>query len=202
MRQVAGVNDKLGCGGQRVDFVHRRLQCRSDVRMGGLVEACMAVADLDEAEISFPAMCVFAKGSGARNAAGDCPDDACSGPGHAVQESAAVDTVVAIVVREQLFQVVSSGFSPFTDPYRGVGEVIPGGVRVCCVISKCYWDFSGGLVGGEAIQPRTRMNADKNKASLVFHRRSPAALELNGLSKQGRPPLLSTRRRRSLPPTA
>ena len=38
--------------GRAINFVHRRLQCRRDIRIRGFVESHVAVADLDEAQFA------------------------------------------------------------------------------------------------------------------------------------------------------
>ena len=50
MGDVAGVEEEVGRGGQGVDLVDGELQGAGYVLVGGLVEADVAVADLDEAE--------------------------------------------------------------------------------------------------------------------------------------------------------
>ena len=89
---------KSGCAGQGVDLVDGELQGAGDVLVGGLVEADVAVADLDEAEGWMPRVaCGGAAGGkelGCGDAAGHGPEQAGSGPGHAAEEAAAVDPVV------------------------------------------------------------------------------------------------------------
>jgi hypothetical protein len=50
VREVAGVEDEGGRLGRRLDFGDRRPERRRDVRVGRLVEADVAVADLREAQ--------------------------------------------------------------------------------------------------------------------------------------------------------
>src|ERR1700733_15637102 len=51
LTQIAGMNNEIRCVRHGVDFVDRRLQSSGDVRIGWLVKADVAVADLDKAEV-------------------------------------------------------------------------------------------------------------------------------------------------------
>src|ERR1700675_5065073 len=52
LTQITGVNDEIRFVGHRVDLVDCRLQSSGDVRVGRLVKADVAVADLHKAEVS------------------------------------------------------------------------------------------------------------------------------------------------------
>ena len=102
MTDIAGMNDELRRMRKRVDFVYGGLQRGGDIRIRGLVESDMAIADLDEVK--------FALGSGGRSlaespraedAAADGPENSGAGPSHALQESASIDAVVVVVVDDE-----------------------------------------------------------------------------------------------------
>src|SRR5260370_15534292 len=55
LTQITGVNDEIRRVRHRVDFVDCRLQSSGNVRVGRLVKADVAVADLNKAEVpTFP----------------------------------------------------------------------------------------------------------------------------------------------------
>ena len=89
-----------GSCGQRVDLFDGGVQCARHVRVSGLVEAHVGVADLHEMEFALGGFGILAEGAGAQNAAADGPEDAGSGPSHAFEESAAVDAVVVVIVND------------------------------------------------------------------------------------------------------
>ena len=93
MGDVAGVEQEGRLGGSAAMRASAACQGRGRIGIGGLVEADMGVADLDEAEPPPSAACRIAEQHGARHAAGDGPQHAGAGPGHAFQEAAAVDAV-------------------------------------------------------------------------------------------------------------
>src|SRR6185503_13073445 len=125
MRDVAGVDHEGGPGRQRLDATDRLLERAFGVGVGGLVEAHVAVADLQEGE---------ARGLGgerlidhaerSRHAAGHRPEHAGARPGHAFQHLAAAWSVVVVVV--------GHGVSPWLSAGRGLdrpaGPFIPGEV--------------------------------------------------------------------------
>ena len=88
MRDVAGVEHHCRLFRQFGDAVERRLQGGVRIGVGLLVEADMAVADLDEGEPVHWRPEGLAKAEAARHAAGHGPDDAGAGPGHAFEEPA------------------------------------------------------------------------------------------------------------------
>ena len=97
---IARVNDELRRMGKRVDFVHGRLQSGGNIRIRGLVESDMTVADLDEIQFAFgAARRVLTEGLGGEYSAADRPDDTCAGPGHALEKTASIDAVVVVVVK-------------------------------------------------------------------------------------------------------
>ncbi len=98
MGDVAGVQQEVGLAGQRVDLVDGQLEGAGDVLIGGLVEADVAVADLDEAELrcAFRHRLLAARRSEelrGGHASGNGPYQAGSGPGHAAEKVATVDAV-------------------------------------------------------------------------------------------------------------
>ena len=93
---VAGVQHEGRLWPQGLDSLDGQAERAGDVGVGGLVEADMAVADLDEAE---PARGRLGRLGGAdqpraRHAAGDRPEHARPDPGHAAQQAAPVDDFV------------------------------------------------------------------------------------------------------------
>src|SRR5271170_3406920 len=98
MADVAGVQNESRRGGQGIDLVDRCLQGTYDVGVCRFVEAHVAVADLDEGKVALGCM-FFELGKatqavGAEDSAFDHAKSACSRPSHALQEAAAVNSVV------------------------------------------------------------------------------------------------------------
>src|SRR5580692_1466768 len=96
------MDDEIRLVGHRVDLVDRRLQSSGDIRVGRLVEADVAVADLHECEVR-----AFARTSISglrecprdRNATAHRPDQACTCPCHALQKSTTIDAVIVEVLQ-------------------------------------------------------------------------------------------------------
>jgi len=82
--QVACMNNEVGLLRQCVDFVYGRLQRAHDVRVSRLVETHVSVADLDEVEFSLSGLRLLAESPRTQDAAANRPDNACSGPSHAL----------------------------------------------------------------------------------------------------------------------
>jgi hypothetical protein len=80
---------------QSVDAIDGGLQCRSDVLVRIFAESNVAVADLDELQIAFRRLFAGDRLT-ARDAASQADQQTGTGPGHAVQEPAAVDAVVVV----------------------------------------------------------------------------------------------------------
>ena len=93
---VAGMDDEGGLAGHRRDLVDRRVERCARVRIGGLLEADVAVGNLDEGKA---ALRRFRRADQARrrHAAGDRPDHAGPGPQHAFQGLPAVVLAFMIV---------------------------------------------------------------------------------------------------------
>src|ERR1700730_12104022 len=96
MADVARVQQEFRRLCQPIDFVHGRLQGPNHVRIGWLVEAQVAVADLYEAEVYAVYMSIHALGEGTRhwNATAHRPHQSRTRPRHALQETAPVDAIV------------------------------------------------------------------------------------------------------------
>ena len=115
MGNVAGVQEQVGLPGIALILSMASLQCAGDILVCGLVEADVAVADLDEAEIRrvfrWPRRCRATSGEESRGGHAAChgPYQAGSGPGHAAEEFAAVDAVIPGVC----FVAVGAGFKLF-----------------------------------------------------------------------------------------
>ena len=100
MGDVAGVDHEGRLLRQRADLGDRLLKRRQRVRVGRLVEADMAVADLQEGEGGgFRRLRLAEQAERFRHAAGDCPQNAGARPDHAFEGVAAADAFgLAIVV--------------------------------------------------------------------------------------------------------
>src|SRR4051794_4430908 len=99
MRDVAGVDHERWLFRHRVDLVDGFLQRADRIRIGRLVEADMAVADLQERHAGgLGGQRRVDNAERARHAAGDGPEHAGAGPGHAFQDLASADTVPVVVV--------------------------------------------------------------------------------------------------------
>src|SRR5262249_8266208 len=77
-------------------LLDRLLERAERVRVGGLVEAHMAVADLQEGEAGGLRHGLADKAERGRHAARHRPQDAGSGPGHAFQHLATADAVAVV----------------------------------------------------------------------------------------------------------
>src|SRR5437899_1258137 len=99
MRQVAGVDQKLGPLGQGVDPVHGRLQGADDVLVRLLGETDVAIADLHEREVTFLGLVrILAENAGGQDSPSYGPGDARAHPGHALQKAAPVNAVTVMIV--------------------------------------------------------------------------------------------------------
>src|SRR6516164_2837005 len=107
MGDVAGVDDeRRGCR-HRVDLGDRLLERAERVRVGGFVEADMAVADLQKCEPARLRLCgrrLPEEAKRPRHTAAHRPEHAGPRPGHALQYSAAVD-----VCRTRQFLLLTIG---------------------------------------------------------------------------------------------
>src|SRR5207247_1071357 len=100
MGDIAGVNDEGWLDRKRIDLVQRFLERADSVRVRRLVESDMAVADLQEGQPTrCDGPCLADNAHRARDAAGDGPQDAGTGPGHAFENFAPADAVPVIVIR-------------------------------------------------------------------------------------------------------
>src|SRR3954468_1906518 len=95
MRDVAGVDHEGWLRRHCLDLADGLFERAIDVRVRGLVESHVAVADLQEGERT----CALRhrlvdKPERARYAASDCPEDAGPRPGHAFENFAAVNAIV------------------------------------------------------------------------------------------------------------
>jgi len=92
MGDVAGMDHESGLDGHCLHLGDRLLQRAERVRIGGLVEADMAVADLEEGETFRVGGERFAdEPERLRHPAGKRPQDAGAGPDHALESASAVD---------------------------------------------------------------------------------------------------------------
>ena len=86
MRDVAGVDDECGLHGQRVDPLDGQLERVRDVIVSGLIEADVAVADLDEVE--GPGRNVGERGRAQRSHTREGKGDTGAGPADVVEKVA------------------------------------------------------------------------------------------------------------------
>jgi hypothetical protein len=100
MRDVAGVNEEGRLHRRCLDLVDRFLKRADGVGIGRLVEADMAVADLQERQ---PARllcgpCLADEANRSRNAARNRPQHAGAGPGHALEDLTPADALRFVVI--------------------------------------------------------------------------------------------------------
>src|SRR6266536_1260802 len=96
---VAGVDQELGLGLQGFDSIQRHLKSCRNVRIRGLVEAHMAVAQLHKAQLAVHFLRIPER-NGTENSALHDIQSPGSGPSHAFQEAPAINTVVVVVVND------------------------------------------------------------------------------------------------------
>src|SRR5437879_7643248 len=99
MADVSGVQQELGLHRESIDFVHCGLQGGDHVGISRLVESHVAVADLYEAEFSnFAGLhrraAMRPKGVRFQHASLHYTEGAGASPGHALQKTSAVDSIV------------------------------------------------------------------------------------------------------------
>src|SRR5205823_12593580 len=103
MADVSGVQQEFWRRGQSIDFVDGRFQGGGDIRVGGLVEAHVAVADLYEAKLAFG--CGLRRIAGAIERVGlqhtalHYAERSRARPCHAFEKSAAVNSIVMVIVK-------------------------------------------------------------------------------------------------------
>src|SRR5215467_4562583 len=101
MAEIAGMQHECWRSLERVDLVDGDMQRTDHVLVRGFIEADVAVADLDEAELALQLVggvfAHIAQCEGLQHSA--LQHKECSGPSpsHALEESATIDTVVAMV---------------------------------------------------------------------------------------------------------
>src|ERR1700728_4836853 len=100
MCQVSGVQQEFGLNVQRPDLIDRGLQGACYVGVRRLVESEMAVADLNEAQAAIVFACgvLLSEGAGAGYTGFHGPDKSGACPYHALQEAAAIDSVVVVIM--------------------------------------------------------------------------------------------------------
>src|SRR4030095_8590935 len=100
MADIAGVEQKLRQSWCVIDPVNRHPQGGHYVGVGRLVEPHVAVADLDEAQLPSGGLSKIgsAEAVGSENPTLHDQEGSSAGPGHAFQESTAVNSVVVVIV--------------------------------------------------------------------------------------------------------
>src|SRR5208283_956869 len=102
MADVASVQYESWWDWQGIDLVHRGLQCTHNVRIRCLVEPHVAITDLDEAKFSlgcmFPELGKATQAVRTEHPAFDHAKGARPRPRHALQEAAAINSVMVVVV--------------------------------------------------------------------------------------------------------
>src|SRR5581483_8818790 len=136
---VAGVDHERRLGRQRVHPGDGLFQRAERVRIGGLVEADMAVADLQERQpLGFLGLRFAHDAERMRNAAGNSPQHAGSDPGHAFQHFAPVDAVVAVEFAHCSVSFMPNRMRPMRLPGTRSGRAD--------VYSRAEMIFMGGTV--------------------------------------------------------
>src|SRR6476660_4406123 len=111
MSQVPGVQHEGRCLGERIDLCDRVAQGRGDVFVGVLVEADMAITDLDETQVStgcsVRSVRTSVEGLRTENATRDGPEDPRTGPRHAFKKPPAVDSVLVVIMCNDVRHFVS-----------------------------------------------------------------------------------------------
>ncbi len=103
------MNDEIRFVGHRVDLVDCRLQRSGNIRVGRLVKADVAIADLHKAEVpTFAGTSIsgFGESPRHRNTATHGPDQACTRPCHALQEPATINAVVGEVLQRLIDKIL------------------------------------------------------------------------------------------------
>jgi hypothetical protein len=98
MTKIPGVNNKIRRTLQSIDLVHGCAESAYNVWIRGLVEADVAVADLNEVEFSLGVCRVLAESLRTQNTPTDSPEDASAGPSHAFEKSSTVDAIAILIV--------------------------------------------------------------------------------------------------------
>ncbi len=97
MCEVAGVDQQFRPSRKRIDLVDGCLQRTDDVLVRFLGEADVAIADLNEREAPGPgSVGACTEDPGRKDATTDRPYQARASPGHALQESAAIDSITVV----------------------------------------------------------------------------------------------------------
>ena len=100
---VAGMDHESGFLRQRDDLAHGLLKRAERVGIGRLVEADMAVADLQECQaLGFLRLRLAHDAQRVRDAAGNGPKHASADPGHAFENFASVDAFVAVEIAHSI----------------------------------------------------------------------------------------------------
>ena len=121
MADVSRVQQKLRRRRQRIDLIDRRFLSSGHVQIRRFVESHVAVADLHEAQlarcrgirsqIGKPAQAVRLQYAALHHA-----QRARSCPRHALQKSAAIDSVLVVIVQDLVFHFLRHFVSPKTLP--------------------------------------------------------------------------------------
>jgi hypothetical protein len=117
MADVAGVEQELGPHRGRVDLLNGYPQGGHHVGIGGFVEPHVAVTDLNEAQLarlgsSGGQTGRIAEAVGPQNSAFNNVQSSGSSPGHAFEKSTAVNAIVVVIVKNNVFLFSSHFTSP------------------------------------------------------------------------------------------
>ncbi|HUI56384.1 MAG TPA: hypothetical protein VLY04_15520 [Bryobacteraceae bacterium] len=99
MADIAGMDEEGRWFSHRIYFGDGGLQSALDVGVGLFVEADVAVADLNEAQVALGRLAVACH-LAVRGAAGERPNHAGAGPSHAFQETALINAVFFMIVSD------------------------------------------------------------------------------------------------------
>src|SRR5579872_5214621 len=103
MADIASVQNELRLFGESVNLIHRSLQGGNHVWVRRLIEAHVAVADLRKAQLPHFVglhLRTHVRGESARRqySAFDYAQRAGSGPGHALQKTPSVDSIIIVIM--------------------------------------------------------------------------------------------------------
>jgi hypothetical protein len=105
VRQIAGVNNEVRLILECIDLVDGRLKRSCDILIGRLIEADVAVADLNEMEFVHGSFSVLTECLLEPRSHHYGPNYAGTGPRHALQKVSTVDAIVVVIVNDSFRQM-------------------------------------------------------------------------------------------------
>src|SRR6516225_1136011 len=92
--EVAGMNEKLRLVVERIDLIYCTLQSAVHVGVCRAIEPDVTVANLHKSQVAFGGLPPLSKCFRGRDPSADGPHNASPSPSHALEETAAVDTIL------------------------------------------------------------------------------------------------------------